>query len=378
MIPPNKTTIEELSKPTESENQRECLLCGKVMVSRRDNFLRHYSRRHLPELLRLGRRYIMVQSSIMTKDQYIDNIIEIMVVCNLPFSFWSHPAVLKNQECYAKEFGITCSAKTMHDLLTKYSQVVRERLKKELCGRLISLKFDLATRKGRNILGIAAQFVDDWYQEIRYLGMKEVTGASTAENLRNIIDGILGIFDLETQNVYSVTTDNGGNVLKTSRMILGDVDWPVSEEELKFIREQIQDFENDDDDDEMMEMPVETVMEFDYGLQDTEESDIIALDIDEERETQAEQAQADLYRALERAVRPYAVRETRCAAHVVQLAVLDFIKLKGRRAFLEQLKVTVKEVRKYIRKLPPTNTKPKQPTLANDTRWGSSYDMVRS
>lgn len=84
----------------------------------------------------------------------------------------------------------------------------------------------------------------------------------------------------------------------------------------------------------------------------------------------------DLVATLEAALQPYKVQETKCASHVVQLAVNDFLRLRGRRCFLDSLKEKVKEARNFIR--PPMAKKPKLPLLANDTRWGSSYDMVRT
>lgn len=39
-------------------------------------------------------------------------------------------------------------------------------------------------------------------------------------------------------------------------------------------------------------------------------------------------------------------------AHVIQLALKDFMKLNGRVKFLKALKVTVKTIRTYITKLP--------------------------
>lgn len=62
---------------------------------------------------------------------------------------------------------------------------------------------------------------------------------------------------------------------------------------------------------------------------------------------------------------------------MIQLAVKDFMKLNGRAKFVKALKVTVKAIRTYITKLPPSYGKrPRLPALGNDTRWNSNYQMV--
>lgn len=105
-----------------SNGNRVCLECNVEMSCRRDNMFRHFHQRHYSELVDLvGVTLRSYKSPITTKEQYISNVVEIMVSCNLPFSFWSNPAVQRNQQCFIKEFGMTCSAKAMREILAKYS-----------------------------------------------------------------------------------------------------------------------------------------------------------------------------------------------------------------------------------------------------------------
>lgn len=101
--------------------------------------------------------------------------------CNLLFSFWSNPAVQRKQQCFIKGFETTCSAKAMREILAKYSVVVKDRLRIELQDRLFGVMFESATRQNRRFLGIAVQFIQDWYVEIRYLDMKEIIGVADAD-----------------------------------------------------------------------------------------------------------------------------------------------------------------------------------------------------
>lgn len=210
----------------------KCVVCEVELNDRRDNFHRsHYS--ELADLVGLALR--SYDSPIATKEQYSENIVEIMVSNNLPFSYWDNPAVQFNQQCFMAEHGMTCSGKAMRTLLGRYSDSVKDRLREELHDRLFSIMFDIATRQNRRFLGIAVQFFKDWNVEIRYLGIKEITGAADADCIFNLIDGSLREFGLEWRNVYSSTTDCGSNVLKASELLLRAADT----QEVEFVASQM-------------------------------------------------------------------------------------------------------------------------------------------
>lgn len=141
-----------------------------------------------------------------------------------------------------------------------------------------------------------------------------------------------------------MTTDSGANVLCVSKDILSQIDFLVSEEDRRFIRSQQMDDPGDDDED-------------DYNLEAEE---------DLHQEMPALDAAAAEFTGI-------VCVATKCAAHVVQNAVADFLKRSGRPAQLAELKDHVKEIRKFLR-WPITSTP--LPRLANDTRWNSTLDMV--
>lgn len=170
--------------------------------------------------------------------------------------------------------------------------------------------------------------------------MKEISGPATADNLGQIIKSTLAEFGLSEINIYAVTTDSGANVIRASTDILQHIDYIISEEDRRFIKSQ----QRDDDNHE-------------YTLDDEE---------DLHQEFPALDAAAEEFTGI-------ACVATKCAAHVVQNAVGDFLKRGGRPAKLAELKDHVKEIRKFLR-WPITSTP--LPRLANDTRWNSTLDMV--
>ena len=96
----------------------------------------------------------------------------------------------------------------------KYTKLIAK-IKTIIDGKMISLKADTATRADRGILGVNAQFFYLGKVKIITLGFIEVNKSHTAINLKAEIDEILNCFNIKKSQIYSVTTDNGRNLIKT-------------------------------------------------------------------------------------------------------------------------------------------------------------------
>lgn len=117
---------------------------------------------------------ILIQTRIRTREASLENLMEISTVNNLPFTFWSQKCVQLNQEGYCKAFNVTCSAKAIYGYMTEFGDKTRKTVEEEMQNRLISVKFDIATRKLRSVLDISVQFLSEWKTKIPYLGMGQV------------------------------------------------------------------------------------------------------------------------------------------------------------------------------------------------------------
>lgn len=390
---------ESLIKSTTNPDQGLCAVCNKPVSSRRDNVIRHHRKLHLQQLKALAQATILIKSRILTREAYLENLMEISTVNNLPFTFWGQPCVKLNQQGYCEAFNVTCSARAIHGYMTEFSDKIRKSMEQEMKNRLISLKFDIATRKLRSVLGISVQFISQWKTQIRYLGMVEVAESTSAIHLRQLIDQRLEQFGLDLTNIYSVTTDNGGNVLRTSKDMLRDIKLAVDGDDAAFLESHLEicmDDDDDDDEDEEETSPTSTPL-MNTELLDHERSFSFAVDEDEQEtpiilghelhddyeypnQDDEDEDYLDLdtlHGELQKLPEAYNVKETRCGAHVIQLAVKDFMKINGRVKFVKALKKTVKAIRLFISKLPPSHGKrPRLPAMGNDTRWNSNYQMV--
>lgn len=350
----NHIKTDELGFNTQ-DGRRQCRICKEELSCRRDNMFRHFHHRHYSQLMNLV-GVCVVESPITTKQQYIDNCIEMMVSCNLPFSFWNQPAVQQNQECFMKEFDMTCSAEFMQDLLTTYSGNVRERVVSDLEDRSVSIMLDIAAKHNRRFLGVAVQYMEKWEMKIRYLSLKDITGITDSMAIQKLIDEALQDNGLQWSNVYAATTASWGNLRKTT----GTQQAALTAPQIKMEVEEEDDFKE-----------MAFIADLMASKGDDNDQDDAELDFGEQ---EAVEEQEDIHRVVEEAVnRQCSAESTRCASHIIQQTYKEFMKSGGRGQMVKGLQETVRAARKFILQLPD---KPCPPTLAKDTRCASVYEMV--
>lgn len=100
----------------------------------------------------------------------------------------------------------------------KYNEVKCE-TKELLKNRNIALQLDLATCENRHVLGIDADYIENGVMHTRTLAMINVTDRSTGINIAKHVLSALKSYDVKLQNVNSITTDNGANVVLAVKIL---------------------------------------------------------------------------------------------------------------------------------------------------------------
>ncbi|KAM7306571.1 uncharacterized protein ISCGN_010274 [Ixodes scapularis] len=218
------------------------------------------------------------------------------------------------------------------------AQEARDNISRSLKDRLISLKMDCATRLDRAILGINVQYIKDGKLVLRALAMKELFERHTAECLKTEVMKVLSAYNVKVEQVYSITTDNGANMLKTGELL--------------------------------KECSAE---ESESSYSENEESD--------ERAKCAGESRDAVFGSFEGTITldddgPL-LQGMRCAAHTLQLAVHDTLKEPTLADFIKKSRTLSKKLRSQtimslIRKL-----KLKKPVIDCSTRWMSTVLMLR-
>ncbi|XP_037941172.1 uncharacterized protein LOC119674121 [Teleopsis dalmanni] len=209
---------------------------------------------------------------------------------------------------------------------------IKEHIKKELKQRLISLKIDSATRLSRNIFAVSAQFIKNNEIISTILGMVELKGvaSSSSRNLSTEIVNLLSKYNVNLNQVVSITSDNGANMIKTTKILSH---CSIANE----LYEEVEAEEANDVYLKNIELFEDTI---DIQLGD--------------------------------------IQICRCAAHTAQLCALDATKDLNIRTYLMNCRNLVKFIKKNsngyreifeLKKLT-------LPQLDCPTRWGSTYNMV--
>lgn len=122
----------------------------------------------------LMRHWLRVHKTILTKEKTIQTgkfrnchdlksarelIVKYHIKCNLYLSTWDSEEARDVFDIYSTAFGLNLSAASMHSYIIDEYKQIRDAISKRLKNRMFSIQLDIASRKGRALLGITAQFI---------------------------------------------------------------------------------------------------------------------------------------------------------------------------------------------------------------------------
>ncbi|XP_034475527.1 uncharacterized protein LOC117782615 [Drosophila innubila] len=210
------------------------------------------------------------------------------------------------------EMSPITSRNIMEHVAEKF-EIVKASIIKAMKLRLISLKLDIASRHSRGILGVNAQFYENEAIKIVTLGIIELNKKHTATNLSAEIENILQEFSLMKNQIYSITSDNGRNIIKSIELLNEDTDDSY-----------------DDEEDELVHQ-----------------------------------------------VNVFSIASVKCAAHTLQLAVRDFFKNIFNASLIDEARKLAKALRTPTYRLLISNEGLPQPFIDVPTRWNSTFEMLQ-
>ncbi|XP_036329413.1 uncharacterized protein LOC118741522 [Rhagoletis pomonella] len=248
-----------------------------------------------------------------------------------------------NTNTFQKLFTPICRQLSLHKitrnnigeiLMQKHTTEVNN-LKTTLKNRIISIKIDSAQRLFRNVVCLNAQYLLNGEITIKTLAVNNFREKHTARNLKELILKSLERYDITISQVYSITSDNGSNMVSCGNLLQHE----SKEVEMPLLNP------SEDVDDAFFES-FETIfedLEFDTCVSQNFQSIVVI----------------------------------RCAAHTIQLSVNDVFKN-------EEIKNCFRECRNVVRKLrtpamhrliSSQNLLP--PTADCPTRWSYSYELLK-
>lgn len=197
------------------------------------------------------------------------------------------------------------------DILVSASEL-KLKITNQLSKKMISLKVDAATRMNRSFLGINVQFMEENQIVLRTLSVHELHQSHTGAYLKDVIINCLESFGVKNTQIYTITCDNGANMIKCVDLIRDQLC-----QKNQLIEEVFGDAE-DDIGDELMGSLFEAM----------------------------KLIEAEMLEDLETVMGNVGIIQTvRCGAHTMQLAVFDCIKKD------KTVEKTLSKAREIVKKL---------------------------
>lgn len=116
-------------------------------------------------------------------------------------------------EFRSKDISVPLNPKYIKLKANEMQEIVKNRIKSEMKGKLLSFQIDLTRHLQRCIFGLNVQYYIDDKLVVRTLAMKRLLEQTYGINLANEMRDILESFDVDVDDVYTVTSDNETNVL---------------------------------------------------------------------------------------------------------------------------------------------------------------------
>ena len=227
-------------------------------------------------------------------------------------------------------------SRSVRELLIKKADDIRRDVSMKLQDKLISIKIDGATRTDRAFLGVNTQYVENGKIHIIHLGVVELHTRSTSENLKEKLLYVLRKYRISIKQILTITTDNGANYVKVSKLINEELEGASREETEEDSSDEDQ--ENSTDLFENISLQDDAIVNDGGGV-------------------------------------TYSVTSVRCVAHTLQLAIGDALSedegiIEVARAVVRQLRTpSVRQILKAANK--------KKAILDCPTRWHSTLDMLQ-
>lgn len=377
-------------------NDYACNICSKSLKgSNKSNLVSHFKQVHKD----VYNKNILVEdedSIHIHRTKTIYSLVELVSINSLPFAALSSSGFRTALESQLRSFQLAGCAINLNDhhvyevkqKVNEVAQQIRNRIKDEVNGKIVSVMLDSATRLGRSIFGIALQYKINGILKEVTIAMRELKKSHTAAYLTDVLKAVLTEYDIDLHQVLSVTTDNGSNMLAMvneieDRLFAGDEYDDENDEGVRANVPYAQKSKNSNPTNATDQLQLgEKIQRF---LQRTESA---RFDEDEALDSLLDDSRAygDLLERLVQDTRQrngndhIFITSIRCAAHTLQLSIKDAMKL-----FSDDDKNVIslcREAAKFMRR-PSTRYEMRQnglksilPALDVKTRWNSTYKMV--
>ncbi|XP_067213908.1 uncharacterized protein [Linepithema humile] len=301
----------------------------------------------------------------MTRRDLENSCVELVTVNGRPFSILNDSGFLnivnpiKRALEQTRKETFSISPESIKKKVVEEANNIRREILEEIKNTMVSIKIDAVTRLDRSFLGINMQYIKNSKILLRTLGLAELKEKHTGAYLTTIIRNICNRYNIHMDQVYTITTDNGANMLKAIKILSSDCsdsNEALLVEENKYVNI------NDDIDLDLLDLDELT----EENEKNKTENHIENILQDIENSTLGSNFSSNILTGV------------RCAAHILQLVVDDVFKNadKGISSLIQKARRLVKKLRTqtFLYMLKKQNLK--KPIIDCPTRWSSTVDML--
>lgn len=285
-----------------------------------------------------------------------NSLIRMVSFNSIPFVFFESkgfkdffkPLKIGLKDCGAR---FALNSESLKEQVNEKAEAIKMKIRSEVNKKMVCLLLDIASRYNRSVLGVSVAFCCNGKKCIRTLKMHTIKMQQTGKNLFELVQRILDEYKIHLDQVFAVTTDNGKNLKKMTRLMdqaLRESCYDIDDENVGDDEEEIEDDNNND------EMDSE---DFD----DNYFHDLLD----------------DVQNEFNRNIYIKLIPDVSCAAHCLHLVVKDSIKkCTDLSNIIDRCRELCKKLRTpSLRNLLVLDQR-KMALIDVQTRWSSLYKMV--
>lgn len=297
-------------------------------------------------------------------------ILQLIIFCALPFSIvheWGFQLLIKPYVTAFKSTNSNFSVNrsSIRKKISEQAKQIKEIIIGEVKGKMICLLIDIASKYNRSVLGISIVFYGNGKLHTRTIGMVPLKIAHTGKNLFEIVKNKLHEFNINLNQIFAVTTDNGRNIIKMVKLFRANETDNLNAPTHTSVSETDED---DDDDDDNDDDEHEIICNWDQANDEIFDPEIFNDEYFTDLLTNLRcEFSTSSYNGL--------LTGISCAAHCLHLVVDAAIKSSSDH-LIEKCRTLAKKLRTPKLRAELSEQKQKMAKLDVNTRWSSLFDMV--
>ena len=212
-------------------NRSKCTFCKKIVNV---EFLTNL-KRHLKECRPLVYSRVCMKAKSLSDDNgnsakrislvisannLRNNLINLVTKEGRPFNLLDSPSLRSILDPLYQGLQMNIiNSHNISDVINERANEITLDITKTIKNKVISLKFDICTRLRKSVLGVNIQYIQEKTIVIKTLAMLELNKSHTAGYIKSEIESIMRKFEMKPSQIFTITTDNGRNVVKSVELL---------------------------------------------------------------------------------------------------------------------------------------------------------------